>query len=163
MAREKQSRSIDGVTYTVTQLPGRASLRTLARVARMFGPVANIAGGLVPAIVDTLRKLDLDDVVILAEELADGATVRASVVTRDRSHVDLPLDLDEHFAGKVGPMLEWIAFALEVNFAPFFADLARTMGEGAKSIKAAASAFRSTSESAGPASESLHPDDSETP
>jgi hypothetical protein len=163
MGRASQNRAIDGVTYTVTQLPGRASLRTLARVARIFGPVADVSSGLVPAIVAALKKLDLEDVVVLAEELAESATVRQGVVTRDRSHVDVPLDLDEHFAGKVGPMLEWIAFALEVNYASFFADLAQTMGEGAASIKAAASAFRSTSESAGPASESPQADASETP
>lgn len=155
MSRETQAREIAGVTYVVTQLGAKAGLRTLARVTKLLGPVAAGAGGgsMMGAIVEAVQRLDPNELIVLVEELEPTTKIEKAIQSSGAKSIAVPLDVDSHFAGKVGPMLEWIAFVLEVNYADFFGEIVGKLGAATEAIRAVASPSPITSASAGPASE----------
>lgn len=69
---------------------------------------------LVPEVVDKLEELELEDMVV---KLFAQSTVN-----------DFPLDPDAYFSGNYGELVDFLAFALEANFASFF-DVALFKGQ----------------------------------
>ena len=115
-----QSKVIGGVRYDVTPLAAGSALKLAARVARVIAPViadvssmAEVKGALGSALSDLLESLDDATVEYLYTTMAPSTIV----VT---AGARLPLDkcFDEHFRGRVMECLEWLKFALEVNYRP---------------------------------------------
>lgn len=119
--RRKQ---IGDTLIEVRKLGAKEGLRTLARLTRILGSAAErLQGGeLLAAAVEAVQRLDLADVDAIVESL-ERCSSEVSVLQPSGKTITTALDVDRHFAGKMGPMLEWIAFAVEVNFGDFFADL----------------------------------------
>lgn len=138
-----EERRIGGATYRVTQLGFGAGRPALIRFARMVAPaVAELAGAvgsltaasagaalletaidgerLGRAFVAFLDRATEDEIAWLCETFAGRTLVRL-----DGSPAFVPLAdvMEIHFAGKYRDALAWIRFALEVNFADFFAGL----------------------------------------
>lgn len=121
MPRKIGERTIDGVRYQVQQVGASLGAEIMFRLARSFGAI--LAGlnvgtlsveSLSPADFNWLLKtLIAGSKVGIVDEKGDG---------RERM-ADLSFVFDEHFAGKYPQMLEWMQFALEVNFGPLDAAL----------------------------------------
>lgn len=123
-----QTKTIDGVEYTVGMLPARRSARLLARIGRMVGPalgmVADKAGGIQAALE---MKVDSNFFGPALEAFfihTDGDAIDA--VLMELAEVSLadgrqlkPI-FDAHFMGKSMAMVLWARFALEVQYADFF-------------------------------------------
>jgi hypothetical protein len=142
MARDKvKSDEIDGFVYEVHQLPAtkgeEIGAELVAMVLPMLGALAGEGNGKVN--VGSVGDLDLRALGLkaTAEVFADKLTaprlreIRAIMAAHTDIYGEgfgdagapLRLQYDEHFAGRYDAMLEWFAFALEVNFRGFFVGL----------------------------------------
>jgi len=129
--RETRETTIDGCTYRVTQLGATTGAQVMFRLGRAFAAVmASVSQGELD--LAALSPSDFDWIVVTMKastkfDLVDtvgGGTVRT---------VDLAPLFDEHFAGRYGQMLEWLKFALEVNFGPL-ADAVRSVLSGVTAL-----------------------------
>jgi hypothetical protein len=123
-----QTRVIDGKTYTIPQLPGRASLKMLNRLGKALGPAfaalmgtvkaqgskPNLAdldfsaiGGAVEALFANVSDEDLDYFI-------DGLLKDALV-----DNVKLLPQIDILFQGGSDTLIKVLAFAVTVNYANF--------------------------------------------
>ncbi len=138
LAIQTHEKTIDSVRYIVTPLPAGTALKMAARVARILAPIvsevstmAEAKGALGSALVDLAESLDDATVEYLYTTLAPSTRVVIG-----SAQLDLDKVFDEHFRGRVRACLEWLRFAMEVNFAPLVESLlseASEAGEGAKS------------------------------
>jgi len=122
---QAQQKTIGDVTYFVTPLAAGAALKMAARIARIIAPaisevstMTEVKGALGSALVDLIESLDDATVEYLYTTLAPSTRVMIA----GRS-LDLGAVFDEHFRGRVRECLEWLRFALEVNFAPLVESL----------------------------------------
>lgn len=136
--REKESKEIDGITFTVQQMGGKAASRlfvrlnaylipALAQVGQAVGKldlgkglgsdvdVEGITKGLAEAARVLFEKLTPDEYEAVNSQLLESATFTADGRT-------LPLwpQYDNLLAGKVLTGLKLFAFALQVNYRDFF-------------------------------------------
>jgi len=156
--RETKTKEIGGVTYAVRVFGALEGLRTMALLARTAGPLA------VGEIADGLRGLNPDDVVLLASAFAKETKIRVPVNFTGATHVDQDLPLDDHFAGKPTELLQWLAFAVEANYGPFFADAKVAIQAAlARSMIRTPSPSPSTSANDGPSGGSSPPEPSTPP
>jgi hypothetical protein len=124
---EPREKEIDGIKFTVRQLPAMKALRMLNRLTRTVGPaVASLgAGGLdMASLPEALAKL--------GEKLSDAeleSITRELLADTTFQPVDggpggeLMKVFDQTLAGRPETTLKLLAFALEANFANFFGDL----------------------------------------
>jgi len=119
MAIEPKSKEIGGDNYTVTPMTAVKGRRVFARLFKVIGPVlgklsegVNV-GDLLGAAAAHVSE---DDVDYFCEAFAPGTTVNGA---------ELQKVFAVHFMGKYAEMVEWIAFAVEVNFGDFFSALAK--------------------------------------
>jgi hypothetical protein len=101
-----QTRQIAGIDYVVTPLGAKTGRQVIFRLGT--------------AVMD-VRKAQPADFDWLCDTMA-AATKIGIVDTIGSGKVNfLPLELqfDEHFQGDYAPMVEWLTFCLEVNFASF--------------------------------------------
>lgn len=164
MSRDTHTREIEGVTYRVTMLGAKDGLRTLARLSKLLGPVALAAdgGSVVGGIVEAVRSLDPDEVVTLACAFEGSTKVVQPVQSSGARSIDLPLDMDAHFAGKIGALLSWLSFAIEVNYADFFGEIVSTVTAATSAMRGASKSLN-TSAAGGPSSGSPQAGASPTP
>lgn len=141
MAIETKSKEIDGVTYTVTQLPGMKALKMQPRLARVIAPALALASTDVGAgIASLFERLTPDELDAIARELLFNATAD-----------EIPLFgtkgcFDSHFAGCSERVLTLLRFAIEeVNFAGFFAAFGGMLARLASGAKKAAPGSASSS------------------
>lgn len=127
MALEKQSRQIGEFSYEVTQFGAKLGNRVLLKVVKSVAPLfmaAAAAGNLkdidVNGIASAIAGVSEDDFEWLVEQFAGATDVQIGEQTPSLKKV-----LDVHFAGKYLEELEWLAFAIEVNYGPFFQDMKR--------------------------------------
>lgn len=115
------TKEIDGKTYTVYPLGAKKGSKLLAALNKVVGAAA---GGGVKGIFEAL-----DDAMVtrLIDELAPTTTVDLGEGKSPR--LDSIFDL--HFRSNYGAMLEWLLFALEVNFETFYAALPRILASRA--------------------------------
>lgn len=138
MARKTETTEIDGLKFTVTQLPGRKAAEMSVRLLTMLAPaVAKAGAGLgsvdwsrgASASVDMGRvfadmglaaetlfaRLTPDEIQRVSKELYAFAKV-------EENGQELPMTdavIDEVFAGRAGALFRFLIFALKVNFADF--------------------------------------------
>ncbi len=141
-----RTKEIDGHTYEVYFLPPRAANRVFLRTVKTavpglthmldsMGDVASVLdahiaeAGVGPAIRDLVDRLDEDVLWETVEAMAGVTTVQGEG--------KLPSLLSTHFAGRLGSMYKWLAFAYEVNFQDFFDALAPTLSAAAARMQAA--------------------------
>lgn len=168
MARTTETRSIDGMTFTVQQLGGKPAGRLFVRLSSYLFPalsqgasaldkldlkaglnaemdLGTIGRGLSAAARTLFEKLTEDEYEALLNQLLETAMVRSP------KGGDVPLMplFDDMMAGKVLTQMKLLAFALEVNFRDFLPALGGLQGLAA----GAASRFAasSTSSQNGPA------------
>lgn len=127
---QAETRTISGDEYEVTQLPSGRGRKLLLRILRVVGPaLAELvrggdgvklsevgADGLASAMQELAARLTEDDFEYAVRELAGATKVR--IGGGDPTKLETIIDL--HFAGEYGAMLQWLAFALEVNYRSFF-------------------------------------------
>jgi hypothetical protein len=132
--RELKSRTIDGHTYEVQELPARLALRTLNRLSRHTLPALARAFGAAKS--ESLDDIDTGELGAALETLfehltddeLDGLT---ETLLKDVSLVDgkpLWAQMDVHFQGRMLALLKLLGFAIEVNFADFFGALRGLVG-----------------------------------
>lgn len=127
-----QAREIDGLSFSVSQLPPMKALRMLNRLRRCIGPALGKAlGGMsakslkdvdVTALADAIEALNLPDQELedITKELLYAAFVTHEGVTGALLSGG---QFNAVMSGRVGTILKLIAFAVEVNYGSFFVAL----------------------------------------
>lgn len=141
--REAQSRTIDGITITVQQLPAMRAMKLAHRLGKSLGPgllrglsgvdltkgaaaVSSVdVGSLAPAVEAAFDRFSEEDLERLVRELFETATVQLD----GRTAPMLPV-FDATFQGKTSTVFKAIKFALEVNYQDFFGALLGAVGAG---------------------------------
>lgn len=131
--REPQSTTIGAWRYSVRPLPAGQGLALMARLSKMLGPgvaalVSGDGGGAIGrALSGLLERVNPEEVVEIARHLA--ATTEVSQ-PGGKVPASLAEVFDVHFAADYMAMMEWMKFALEVNFGPFVEGLRARLGRG---------------------------------
>ncbi len=127
---EQKTLQIGDFTYACTPIGAGPALHAAARVAALVAPVLAAGGSgddaKARAIGALLGHPELPNHI---EALAKAFGARTLVISQNadphqppiRTSLALEGFFDEHFAGRLGALLEWLAFALEVNLGSFFA------------------------------------------
>lgn len=132
--REPQTTTIGAWRYSVKPLPAGQGLALMARLSKMLGPgvaalVANDGSGAIGrALAGLLERVSPEEVVEIARQLA--ATTEVSQAG-GKAPAKLDEVFDTFFAGDFLPLLDFLKFALEVNFGPFVEGLRARLGRGA--------------------------------
>lgn len=138
--REEKSRTIDGVTFSVTQLGFREGRRAFMRLSKSIGPgmTAMLAGaasikdvqaqGLAAGVGRLIQDVSDEDLEYFAEVF--GKVTRYHTGDSSKRPVLKDTDRESLFAGRLMLFFKWLAFAAEVNFADFFAALAESPDDG---------------------------------
>lgn len=128
--RKVETREIEGLKVTTTQLQPRGAFKLAAKLLKYLAPAfgrmkpddpvdPRIVAGLLTDIMIGLDDDALDD--FMAKVLACTLVIRpddnGQLIKCDCSK---PIDIDRAFEGRFGAMMEAIKFAIEVNFADFF-------------------------------------------
>ena len=131
--RETREKEIDGVTFTVEQLPWKDARAVLARLQALIGPaLAELAKG-GGADVKSLGDLDVGVAAGALSSLAMACTdadldfLCAKFDPSTKGAVDggpaLPLKANPVFDGHLLRMYQWIWFCCEVNYSDFLGAL----------------------------------------
>ena len=147
MAREAQSKTVKEWTYTVHQLPPKKALDLLMDLAKMVGPafgmivsdVGNLKGVLDKDISDIKTAflgeavkalfggLDKATVMRSIETLAEVTSVTVEGGQGGQGGGNLKAIFDVHFQGNLGALMQWLPFALQVQYDDFFGGLGNVM------------------------------------
>lgn len=137
MALKSETKTINGHTYDVTQLPYSQGKSLLMRLFKCLGPAMAKALGVAPELKDRkLSEMKLSEVAPvlgvtceqLAQDLSEEDFDFAVALLGQYSYVigdtgarqQLTSDfLEFHFAGNYGELFQWLAFALRVNYLGF--------------------------------------------
>ncbi len=125
MGLEKQTKAIGEFSYEVTPLGAKDGNRVLMKIAKTVGPMFLLAaggGGGVDGIaksVEAIKDMSEADFEWVIDKLAS----HTGVVYPDGRVPRLAQIFDGHFAGLYAEEIEWLEFAIDVNFAPFFRGL----------------------------------------
>jgi hypothetical protein len=140
---KSEKKTINGSVYQVTTLPYGVGKRVLLRLCKVCGPTVAKAFAAAP----DLRDKDLGDLQVAAVTPALAAAVEQLVMDLDEDSFDMISDAlagatvilegdkqielsqvrEVRFAGNYGEMLQWLAFALKVNFFNFSGGLGQKM------------------------------------
>ncbi len=129
MARNAEKKSIDGITFEVTQLGFKKGRQLFVRLLKLVGPsLAHVADSaksikeipLVPMIKAAVERLEDEDFDWIADVL--GETTRFSENGTQWPFLNAA-NREDLFAGRLTLFGRWVWFALEVNYADFFAAL----------------------------------------
>lgn len=123
-AYEKKQKQIGEFTYEVTMLGAKIANRVLIKLGKSVGPVFMLAamGGMnAGRMVEAIKGLDEDDFDWVVLQFA----LKTDVTLADGRTPNLgnPALFDMHFAGRYSEEFEWLEFAIEANFGPFFLEL----------------------------------------
>jgi len=133
-----KSNPIDGFTYEVMQLSAGAGLRMASELAKMVVPsIGAVAGSLdfskgiakafgskidgamlEHAAAALAANLDSPKVQAIVSELANTTNIFGPGF--GDAGAPLRVHFDDHFAARYGALVQWLWFALKVNFASFF-------------------------------------------
>lgn len=122
MPVEVKSKQIGDCTYRVRQLPAIQGRKVLVRLMKMFGPALESLGKNTEANIGSMLSgalENLDEEVF--ESLCDTFAKYTEFELPNGNYVGLGEVgmFDQHFTGKYGQMLQWLAFCVQVNFADF--------------------------------------------
>lgn len=145
MGLEAKDKTIGEHTYRVYQLPATQGLTMFMDLAKMVGPSLGVlidavksekggAASLSDLMGTSLQGDAFGTAIAALVERFDTAKVQDMISKlREKSEVDvsgsgnfvkLGAVYEAHFAGKIGTLLSWLRFALEVQFADFLSSLA---------------------------------------
>ena len=147
---KSETRTIGGMEFIVTQMPGRESMRMFARLSKLLGPaIAEAVGSgnveallgkkvesLGSAITTLLDDLDVVEFESITEAFAAHTTVKGDGQSK---HAPLKDMFDLVFAGKMGVLMSWLGMSITVNYETFLADLQPAPAPGSGSPAAASS------------------------
>lgn len=135
MALKSETKTIDGITFEVTQLPYTRGHKVLLRLFRALAPAVAEALGQAPELKEReLGSLDIRDVKPalaaavgrlvqdLSEEdfdFVNDELASHSFVLQDGKKLKLQSEREFLFAGNYWLMFQWLAFAVKVNFLGF--------------------------------------------
>ena len=127
MAIEAKTKSIGASDYTVEPhgaIKGRA---LLLRLVKIVGPsLTAVSQDSIPdAIKSLLGGLSEEDLTFLCEEFS-----KKTMVTVDGGELQLSKIFDQHFVGSYIEMIQWLAWAIEVNYSSFFKGAAGLLRAG---------------------------------
>jgi len=130
---DAKRKTIDGVEYEVRMLSATRATKLLVKLGKMLGPafaeIARGEGGLdreidgalfAGAVSALFASADPDEVDAILKELAE-------VTLADGKGLRPIYDI--HFAGKIGRLMRWAAFALQVQYEDFFGALGSVLAE----------------------------------
>jgi hypothetical protein len=119
---KSQTRTIEGFEITVQVLPATRSLPLLPRITRVVAAATAMGFDLDSDISKALLHVDGAELLSLAAELLASAQVKheGRLRTLDRATMDLV------FTGRIKALLAASWFAVQVNYADFFADASAT-------------------------------------
>ena len=136
MARKTEKRTIDGITFEVTQLGFAKSRQAFVRLAKAVGPALAKIADSAPSLAD-MRKIAPGSLAEAVETLISNvgdsdlewfADVFGSVTRYSVDGERWPFlraeDREELFSGRILLFFAWLAFALEVNYSDFLSVLA---------------------------------------
>ncbi len=135
MSRKSESKGIDGIEFTVTQLPAMRSMKLMHKLARALGPAMAKAAGagtqlgqqdiasFGEAAQAAFDRFSAEDLEALIKELFETATM-----TLDGNTVPIMPVFNDALAGKPGTILKALQFALEVNYSDFLGGLLASVG-----------------------------------
>ncbi len=157
MGLEKQSKVVGEFEYTVTQLGAKMADRVLLKIMKSVAPVFLVMGaarnGGKIDVAGALAALSEEDFEWVRDRLAESTDVQL-----DKGAPRLLQIYDAHFRGKTMERVEWLEFAIEVNYGPFFRELkeraAVALASDAGGATKTPSSSTSPSTSAGEPSES---------
>jgi hypothetical protein len=135
---ETKSKEIGKHTYSVTPLTAKKAYKLLTKILKIVGPgVGTIvdgrsADGLVGQLIGQITER-LDETAV--EQIVDMLIAQTTVRMDGR---DVPVEkiFDVHFVGKMSELMRVLAFALEVQYGDFFADLGGALGATAPVVAA---------------------------
>lgn len=127
-----KSTTINGRTFHVGIIPARKALRTMRALAAVIGPSLGVlmklkaneqADGAVmsalPEVFARFGEVDDQNLASVIDDLASVTRVEVSGTAIDLSGSGF----DAVFTGKMGDVIPWLVFAIEVNFGDFIANM----------------------------------------
>lgn len=119
---KSETRTIEGFEVTVQVLPATRSLPLLPRVTKMVGAAIAAGAGSDSNLGSVFLHADGAELLSLAGELLASAQVKheGRLRTLDRATIDLV------YTGRIKALLAAAWFAVEVNYADFFAGASAT-------------------------------------
>jgi hypothetical protein len=136
MSKKVQSKKIDGIDFTVQQMPGMASVRFLAVMGQKIGPALSVIGRELQG-VKSLKDLNEGAIgAVVAAAILNISPDDAESITRELlslttaieggRNVDVANQFDDFFQGRPALAFKVMAFSLEVNYGGFF-DIVRAL------------------------------------
>lgn len=146
MGKKTERKKIGDHTYVVTQFGALRGREVLFRLTTMMGPALSgifkgglSEAGLGEALLTWSSSAKVEDFTWLCDQFAEVTKVEERTSTGHAIASDLGKVFDDHFVGKYTEMLQWLAFAVTVNFADFLgvkklvtSALSEVMGAGTK-------------------------------
>ena len=132
MARAQKEKTIDGLTFTVQQLPAMRALKLMHKLAKTIGPamlkaLSGAPSTGAPIKVGNINVAELADGVALLFDRLSEADVESimrelfetTMVTENGQTFQLMPVFDNVLAGKMSTLFKAVQFALEVNYRDF--------------------------------------------
>lgn len=126
LEERRQTKEIGGVTYQVTPVPFGVGRVALVRLLKIVSPVLSeafkqssnqaMAAGVLSVLPSSLSDDDISYYAKLFGPYSEFMNGSEWIKLTDAQQ-------DLHFAGKYYEFLEWLLFAISVNYAPFFSGI----------------------------------------
>ena len=129
---ERREKRIGKTTYKVEQFGAKQGRLVLFRLFRLLGPAmsalaeggdpGDMIGRALRRFAESANESDFDslcEAFAAKTKVVHEATTAGGTVGVD---LDLAADFDSHFANNYGEMLQWLAFAIEANYASFLGE-----------------------------------------
>lgn len=133
MSIESQTKQIGDFSYKVRTLGAKVGNRVLLKMSKSVGALLLVAGGgrgvTAGAIASALASLSEDDFDWIVMKLSEATDLTLPDGREPCLGGQNGAVFDQHFAGRYDAELEWLEFAIEVNFGPFFLELKRKAAE----------------------------------
>lgn len=130
MAESQQEQKIGENTYVVRMFGAKKGRTVLFRLSKMLGPAMTglINGGfsgqgLVMMLSSFAESAKEEDFEFLCDSFADVTKVKRPVSSGEAIVLDLSQVFDDHFRGHYGEMIQWLGFAIRVNFESFLPEM----------------------------------------
>lgn len=122
---KKETREIDGLTFTTSQLPAMASFTLFGRLVKAVGPAFGALSKLDPStpldgaageLAGAFSAIDVDEATRLVPQILSRTTV---AISGRHENLQASGAVDRVFSGRLGTMFKVLVFALQVNYSDF--------------------------------------------